>query len=201
MTRPADASLQRSRRVDWRFLLPEPELGRVGYLGTIDPELVEACRCFGSSFVLVDVGSERSQDEGGFDTVVVVDPTPTVLEEAVGCTRAEGWLYVELCGPGRRARRLFRRRSFAPGWAARMRGLGCDQVQLHWHWPDFAACVEMIPLTSPSALRHALLVRRIAGSRFQTLLRHVLVRSRLLPFVAPWISIVARVPPAQRQPE
>jgi hypothetical protein len=39
-----DSLLQASRRLDWRFLLADPELGRVACLGSHDPELVESLR-------------------------------------------------------------------------------------------------------------------------------------------------------------
>ncbi|MCK5923931.1 MAG: hypothetical protein KAG66_23555, partial [Methylococcales bacterium] len=35
----ADTLLQASRRIDWRFLLPSPELGQVGIVGGVPDDL------------------------------------------------------------------------------------------------------------------------------------------------------------------
>lgn len=41
-----DMLLQASRRVDWRFLLPNPALGRVAYVGPVDSEHAASLRLF-----------------------------------------------------------------------------------------------------------------------------------------------------------
>jgi hypothetical protein len=185
-----EGRLEQSRRVDWRFLLPDPQLRELACFGPVDPKLVEACRIFAVSLVATAEGGSL-EDGRLFDTVVVADPTRAILTEAARRTRPGGWVYVEFHRPSRgRVRRTPRS---APQCAAILREFGCEKVQLHWHWPDFAACVEMIPLTSSSALRHALLVRR-STRRLGAIFRRVAIGSRLLPFLAPRVSILGRIP-------
>ena len=71
-----DALLQSSRRVDWRFLLPEPDLGRVASIGPSDPELVESLGLLSEELVsLVDPSMDRRlqiSGEDGLPGVVLV---------------------------------------------------------------------------------------------------------------------------------
>jgi hypothetical protein len=60
-----DALLQASRRVDWRFLPAEPELGRVAYLGSDDPELVESLRLFSAGFTASGASNSGERDSHG----------------------------------------------------------------------------------------------------------------------------------------
>ena len=57
-----DALLQASRRVDWRFLLPEAELGRVACIGETDPDLVRSLRLFSSELTASQAAS-ANEDE------------------------------------------------------------------------------------------------------------------------------------------
>lgn len=50
-----DTLLQLSRRIDWRFLLPDPELGRVACFGASDELLVSALKRFSAALTLVEV--------------------------------------------------------------------------------------------------------------------------------------------------
>jgi len=73
-----DQQLRLARRVDWRFLLPSPRLGRVCVLGAPDDDLRRALE-------FESIGPEL--DRGGFDTVVVTGP---IERETLGRGAAAG---------------------------------------------------------------------------------------------------------------
>lgn len=89
----SDHELQLARRIDWRFLLPEPYLRRVVYLGPETGDLPAALKHFSESLRLNAVEKNCS-----FDLVVLR------LREASSLTKAEallvpgGFLYWEM-GP------------------------------------------------------------------------------------------------------
>jgi hypothetical protein len=161
-----DSLLQLSRRVDWRFLLPEPELRRVAIVGSPDPELVRACDVFGESGEPLDVLVARGA------------PSPHALQRL----RRGGWLYAEFEGVGaavhaRRAAAALARRGF--------------RIQVHWHRPSFAACEEIVPLDDRDALRLAL-ARQERAARAKATIARLLLASRLLPLALPAVSVLAQ---------
>jgi hypothetical protein len=188
------ALLEASRRLDWRFLLPDPELGRVAHVGETEPALLEALRIFAACLTVVGGDGSCEQERGSFPVVVAVAPTAEELDQAIGLLRPGGWLYLERrrslfpAGRHRRARaaRVHRR-------ALGRRGLG--QVTTYWHWPDFAASKWIVPVGDPTAVRYAL--RQHRGGRRARLLRRlglVLLRTGLLGLVVPCVSVVAQLP-------
>src|ERR1044071_531014 len=64
----ADVLLQASRRVDWRFLLPDPNLGRVAYFGPARGALLESLRLFSAALAL---GEAASSGGAQHDLVVI----------------------------------------------------------------------------------------------------------------------------------
>jgi hypothetical protein len=166
--------LQAARRVDWRFLLPEPELGRVGYLGRPDPELETSCTLFATSFERT--GGGRAE----YDVVVLSHPSRHDLEQGAAAAAAGGWLYAEVRG--------FRSR----GLVAALLRRGFEDVAVHLHLPSFWACEEIVPLEQ-GALR-SVLERRRARSRGKAWLGRVLLRTRTLRLVLPCASVIARNP-------
>jgi hypothetical protein len=188
------ALLEASRRLDWRFLLPYPELDRVAHVGETEPALLEALEAFATSVTVVGAGPTRDQGLGSFPVVVAAGPTREELDRAIALLRPGGWLYVERrrsllpagCGRQARAARIHRR-------ALVRRGL--DQVTTYWHWPNFAASKWVVPVDDPTAVRYAL--RRHGGrgrARVLGRLGLVLLRTRLLSRVVPHVSVVARLP-------
>jgi hypothetical protein len=164
--------LQISRRIDWRFLLPDVELGRVGLCGPHDEELARSLTHFGESLTILggplDLPTDRV--EPVFDLLVYRSGTGTCWEAVCGLLKPGGFLYGEI----ERSRTSLRRaaRGDLPGtrWLASSPGTrrsleraGFERVQFHWHRPDFRSCREILPLEDPEALRYAL--RRNAGSR------------------------------------
>ena len=187
-----DLLLQASRRVDWRFLLPSPELRRVGCIG-VEAELVAACARFGDSSV--ELRDPREGEAGSFDVVVLSAPSPRVLSEAVSLLGPDGWLYVELYAPfSRRGRR--RRPRLSRDYRALLEGLGLLEVQAHWHWPSFSSCTEIIPLDDSGVIRNAL-SRRARGATPKAVAARVVVATRLLELAAPCTSVIGRAPRAE----
>lgn len=194
----SDAMLQASRRLDWRFLLPTPDLRHVAYLGPAHGGLLESLRLFSTALHIVD-SSAGEHTTAGYDVVVASDPSFAALQRAAELIKPGGFLYVEAYGwPGRIRRRLSagrlhvrgpRLRS-AAGYVAAARRLGLTEIEAYWHWPNFEACTEIIPLGDPTALVLALARRR--GAQFALAIGGWLVRSGLLERMAPYFSIVAR---------
>ena len=202
----AEALLHASRRLDWRFLLPDPNLGRVACVSPVEESLRESLRLFSASLTMVAVDAPGMKE--AYD-VVVSQPSPAALRHAAGLLKPGGFLYLEaqtksmlsaksillaksilfaVAGPGRGRRR--------PGWsglAADLKQLGFVEVQAHWHWPNFQAATKIIPLDDRAALLFALApARRGAAGRLKGALGRLLVWSGLLIWLAPCVSIVAR---------
>jgi hypothetical protein len=192
LLRDNDALLQASRRLDWRFLLPEPELGRVACVGVDDPDLVDSLRLFGREATVLEAG--RPWEElAPHDVVVLRNPAGAELAAAVPLLRPGGWMYVEVDGVG--GRRLPEGRRTARGYAGALRRLGLVEVQGHLHWPDFRSCGVIVPLGDALAVRLALARRRQNGSaRLVARLAPLLAACNLLAVVAPSASVLARRP-------
>ena len=181
-----EALLQASRRVDWRFLLPDPELGQVGYAGPSGGALLDALRKFSASLTVL-----TGDEPGGpaqFGVVVAIEPAYRALEQAVQWLRPDGWLYVEAHGPALRGPLRIAR-----DYAAALRRLGMADVEAHWHWPNFESCTEIVPLSENAALLCVLERHRSEPSaRLKSTLGRWLLRSGLLARVVSHFSIVAR---------
>jgi hypothetical protein len=188
-----DALLQASRRVDWRFLLPDPNLGQVAYLGPARGALLDSLRLFSASLA---IGVAAGEGGAQYDLVVTSAPSLDGLRRAAELVRPGGFLYVEAYGPLYR-RRLRRGPSrwprFAADYVAAVERLGLVEAVAHWHWPNFEACAEIVPLADPDALLLALARRRSgAGARLKSLFGRLLLRSGLFARLAPCFSVVAR---------
>ena len=90
-----EAVLQASRRIDWRFLLPTPDLGRVACICVTDPELLESLALFSVRLDVVDSTSGHGL-VAPYDLVVLRNPRRELIETACGLLRPGGWLYVEV---------------------------------------------------------------------------------------------------------
>jgi hypothetical protein len=176
--------LAHARRLDWRFLLPRYELGRVAYLGDEDPALVEALRASSARLDRLAITAA-----GRYDVVVLRNPGRKQLGLAPGLVGFGGAVYVEFDRSAvrrlvglwrvRRARRLLERSGFG-------------DVSVHWHWPSAGRCTQIVPLAAPRLVTYALdqrPTRRSASLR--TFRDRVLGRLRLLPTLARSVSLVA----------
>src|SRR5687768_6403348 len=94
----SEVRLQGSRRIDWRFLLPDPKLGRVAYVGRSAEDHVRSLRMFSDSLTCVEPFKPHSGVAGQFDVVVIIDPSREMLAGAAGLVKPGGFLYVEVHG-------------------------------------------------------------------------------------------------------
>jgi len=172
------AALNAIRRLDWRFLLPDPSLGRVVYLGAAESSLLEALRVAGLSVTAVTDEIAQS-GRVSFDTAVAVAPSPDDLALAATLLRPGGWLYAEVSGSPGAARRT----------AMLLRRAGFGAIQRHWHWPDFARCTRILPLDDAGALVYGLGNGR---GRIAALMVRGLAGSGVLPWLARSVSLVAQ---------
>jgi hypothetical protein len=173
------------RRLDFRFLLPDPRLGDVAYDGDPDALLARALARFSGSFRLITSAQPR-----GADLVVLLNPSIAQVESAVTCLRSGGCLYEEFRSSapviaGDRPARLAHVTALLPT-------LGFTEVSLYWHRPDFESCNEMVPLKSEEALTH-LFTRNCAGWRLTARRWFVFIASRTqaLERTVSCVSVVA----------
>jgi hypothetical protein len=186
-----EASLQASRRIDWRFLFPTPDLGRVACIGVADADLLESLALFSAALKVVDSASGEELD-ASHDVVVLRNPPREAVEAGSRLLRPGGWLYLEVENSTS---------SRAPGaprsvraCARELRRCGLVEVSTHVHWPDFASCRAIVPLDEVSAVRHGLARGSTNGGWFLTRLAPVLAATRQLgPFV-PCASAIGRRP-------
>lgn len=175
---PRAEALNVIRRLDWRFLLPDPALGKVVYLGAEASDLLTALRASGLAVTAL-TGQASDKAGASFDTAVMVNPSPREVALAAALLRPGGWLYAEVSGAPGTARRL----------ARQLPQMGFASVQLHWHWPNFARCTRILPLDDAGALTYGLLKGR-GGMRGRALA--LLTRSSALLWLARAISVVAQ---------
>ena len=181
--------LQASRRVDWRFLLPEPALGKVVCAGACDGDLLESLELLATSLTVLEGRDEKSAATGSFDLAVLCAPTSGELERAVSLLRPGGSVYLE-------ARSVLRDRrlsQLARGYARTFERLGLEDTQLFWHVPSFSRASAIVPLSEPRAVRSFLRRRRgRMHARLAARLGRLLAGSPLLALTAPHVSLVAR---------
>jgi hypothetical protein len=190
-----DALLLASRRVDWRFLLPDPELGRVAYIGVADERLLESLRLFSTELVTGE-GAEREPAEARYDLVVLRNPHDDDLDSASRLVRPEGWLYIEVEKSLRRAEAHASKS--ARGYARSLRQRGFVDVEAHVHWPDFASCRAIVPLDDAAAVRHGV-GRARANRALLTRLAPMLAGTRQLAIFVPCASVLGRLPSSVRE--
>ena len=176
-----------ARRLDWRFLLADPRLGRVVVTGTPDPGLLAALGRFAGS---VSVAGETPAD-----VVVACRPSPAELRAAVGRVGPGGSIVVELVGRPRPRRGGGLTAASANAVAARLRREGFVDVATYWTWPDHVGGAEIVPLDDSPLLRLALGRRRAdRSSRLKARLAGTLLRAGLGAAIIPATTVVGRRP-------
>ena len=82
-----EAVLQASRRIDWRFLLPTPDLGQVACIGVTDADLLESLALFSVRLDVVDstsghglVADTEHLCSGANGSYVLVAPANFVIQ-------------------------------------------------------------------------------------------------------------------------
>jgi len=215
----ADSLLQASRRLDWRFLLPDPELGQVACLGAVPANLLDSLRLFSKSLTVLAMdaedcrgfrhsggtSAEQNAKPGQYDVVVARQLSIDKLHLAAERLKSGGYLYAEIDGllSSNGQRRGFRhfvrsgkswRLATPAGCITAVTHAGFTEAQGYWHWPNFAACTQIIPLEDRGALRFSF-VRggRSAKAKVRSGLGRWLLWSGLLMHIVPRFSVVARL--------
>lgn len=169
-------ALQLSRRLDWRFLLPEPDFGQVLYVGADDPQLAAALE---SSAAVQRFAGRGGQEQ--FDLVVAKGADFAAVGAALLALRPGGWLYWEAGRIGHHARFL--------------EAVGLCDIALHWHLPSFAACTRILPLRDLGHRDQAFFASVFSARKLSTRALGWLARWGLAQPLAASVSIVARKPP------
>jgi hypothetical protein len=157
-----DERLRQARRVDWRFLLPSPELGRVALGGAADPLLQEALTGLTGSEVAplpAPTAARGQTSQRAFDTVVLSAPVArTDLVAAAAVVKEHGHLVIELNGSVLSTRRLGMRPGTATRIARALRAGGFD-IREWLAWPSVDGATAFVGADDPLAVR-AWLARR-----------------------------------------
>jgi len=190
----SDALLQASRRVDWRFLLPNPDLGQVVYIGSARGALPESLRLFSASLTVLETPRARG-DTVQYDVVVASGPSYPTLRQMARLVRPGGFLYVEAhrrLWPGRPSSVKVPQLRCAADYIAVVERLGFVEARAYWHWQNFESCNEIIPLDDRAALLHAFTRRRSDRvTRLKSALGRWLVQVGVFARLVPCFSVVA----------
>jgi hypothetical protein len=185
-----DNDLQTSRRLDWRFLFPDPRLRRVACLGARDGELLVALKQFSEFLEILPPGLGSTLGRRGaasFDLVVLQSPTPRDLHTAFAILKPGGYLYWEF------DRAELKRIRSVRAYRRLLEQYSPTQIETHWHRPNFSECLEIIPLEDQRALKFALSrARNSFSGRLKMAAGRALRRMGLLPSVVRCFSFTAR---------
>ena len=199
---PVEQLLQASRRLDWRFLLPNPALERVAYGGPRQGALFASLRLFAEELTVLPASGSAAQP-APYDVVVLCEPTPRTLQQAVRLVRPGGVLYSEVHGPlwpakwlRRNPLTLFQQpRLWQPAdYVQALTQAGFAEAHAFWFWPDFDHCTKMIPLADPVVLPYVFAPStqpRGAKGRLKAAYKQWLVQSGWLTVTQPSFGIVA----------
>lgn len=197
-----DSILDIVRRLDWRFLLPEPDLSRVAYIGITSRKLIRALKIFSESLTVINKkGAMRANNEK-FALIVLENPSYEVLSNVGDLLDQKGNLYIEVHGLAGRIKSWhlivrwmqlrYQGLGFPSGYCRILNTLGFSKVNVYWHWPNFEACTRIMPLDDHAAVRYVI---DQGGSDLRATLEkslgQALVDTRLLGWTVPCFSLVA----------
>jgi hypothetical protein len=195
-----DQELQLVRRLDWRFLLPNPNLNRVLYLGEPCTSLISALRRFSKRFCV----DSSENPAWRFDLAVLRSRKFSDVEKAYKLLDCGGYLYWEIERKsdllflkfweknGERRSRAFS--NFEKNRAALQR-IGFTNIEVYWHRPNFETCLDIVPLLDQTALDYFFSPRRNEGAgKFKTAAGGFLLNTGLLKYAISSISMVAYKP-------
>ena len=146
------------RRVDWRFLLPNPSPKRSMCFCT--GELAEAVKIVSEHVIVPEEGISAD-----CDLAVCLDSTLSTLLQAYKVLRPGGSLYLECYSPFLTVRRLRKRLADA--------GFGAISFYFPQSNPSHSRPEQWIPLNSFAALRYARMNRKPARTRARRVSRAV----------------------------
>ncbi len=203
-TQHAEELLQASRRLDWRFLLPDPRLDRVAYIGPKPTALVSALKLFATTLKTFGGSEVREGDYTRYDVVVVCNPDYRQLRLATDLVRPGGFLYVEARGLlssrqqfNRSIMQLLTRhkRLWSPqDYISVLKQLRMDGAEAYWFWPNWEAATKIIPLDGPAGLNQAFGLQqsgRGAKNRLMATGKRWFMHSSLFEKIIPYFGIVA----------
>ncbi|MBN8636747.1 MAG: hypothetical protein J0M07_15565 [Anaerolineae bacterium] len=177
-----------ARRADWRFLLPDPNLRDVEYVGSLPDDLLAALRVLSRSLEVVDALRTANATQLA-DVVVLHSPTRAQVRTALAAVKARGAIYCELKRSRRRPRSFLQ---FQTGMVYdELTRAGFTSIQTHWHYPSFSNCTRLVPLADSGAFAYWLASRKQTWLAQSMGLRW-LTGARLLERVLPCISVVAQ---------
>lgn len=183
-----DTDILLSRRLDWRFLLPNPQLGSVLYVGAKNTEMHTALVRFSQTVRAVAPGAYPHPDlEEEFDLLVISEGGWKSIESWFCTLRVGGQVYWEV-------QRTFGAKgawTHVQSYVSRLMTLGTADCAVNWHRPDFGNCKEIIPLNSPRVVGQA--IDRARTGRmgwFKHFAGWLMLRSHLLYFSVPCFSVV-----------
>lgn len=135
--------------LDWRFVLPAPNLGQVavgeGVSSGLRLALVQ------SGHQVVDLAAAAGQ----LDSVVLTDSSAQEIGAAFALLRPTGVIYMQVRRrPARAVTAIPRTRWSA--WTALLRDGGFEAVSAYWSIPDLDRQSLVVPLSSAHAARAAL---------------------------------------------
>jgi hypothetical protein len=133
--------LDAARHLDWRFLLPTPELGRVALVGATDPEVAAAL-----STVAIDVRHGSVAELGGQGAWDLVLSDGADVRAAFELLRPGGWLLLHL--PSRARWRRTSKEAMRVLVAA-----GAERIERHWYLPDRRRALRIASLDDRDAVR------------------------------------------------
>lgn len=147
--------LEASRRVDWRFLLPDPTLGAVVLLGKASESLRESLSLFSETLTQVEVPLKREGFPFQYDVVVICGSLGQQFMSALELVKPGGFVYIEFTsypgGSGSHAVHPLAHNTNI------LKKQGFMHIQCHWHSPNFEGCKRMIPLDNLIVLSHILI--------------------------------------------
>ncbi len=175
-----EAALNRLlRRVDWRFLLPNPRPARS--ICFADGLLAQAVTAISGDMI-----GRTTPSIGECDLAVAVDPARKTLQAAWTALRPGGACYTEWYSPWAGGPSSIRRRLAAVGFT---------HVACYWTWPqpDRGPTLFWLPMEAPHILRYYLANRAPARSIGNRMLEVLWRMSLKLRLVVP-ICVTARKP-------
>ena len=172
-----DELLPLSRRLDWRFLLPDPTLNQVAYTGPSESHLLRALERLSREII-------RDPRQPA-DIAVLVDPT---LPDFMRSIRISSRFYVELHRPSVKARLS---QFPIPGNFLRAAATAGFTANAYWHYPDFEAATRIIPLSVATPLLSVVAKnRQDTKTRIKTAGMGLFLESGLLARTIPCLSII-----------
>ena len=182
---PPDTWLQQSRRLDWRFCLPSPQLKRVAYWGPDDNSLVESLKLFAQDLIRIDSSTPTSIE---VDLMVLVNPSVREFRHYLNLVHPTEGFYAEV---PRHTRTDPSRIVFPYAYRHAAKQLGFQEMDCFWHYPNFEEPTRIIPVSSATPLVH---VMSKGKTDLKTQLKQLVIitasRSGILARITPYTSVM-----------